>query len=83
MNPVEYREHVGSQIRELRLRRNYTQQAVAEDLGIAHNTISTWENGSRAIDIDSLYKLAAYFEINVTELVDHISSAEKGSVTHK
>jgi transcriptional regulator with XRE-family HTH domain len=64
------RKQVGAKLRELRLERNFSQAAVAEDLGVAHTTLSSWERGSRPMSIDSLFKLADYFQVDYREILN-------------
>ena len=49
--------------------RNYTQEAVADELGVAHSTVSGWERGTRAITVDELVLLAEYFDVAPSELL--------------
>lgn len=37
--------HIGANIKELRKRKNITQEKLAEYLGITYQTVSKWENG--------------------------------------
>ena len=37
----------GEQIREWRTRRGWTQDRLAAELGVAHDTVSRWENGAQ------------------------------------
>ena len=66
---MNIRKRVGQRLRRLRLAMNYSQKAVATDLGLATSTISHWERGSRAVDIDVIHRLASYFGIKPHELL--------------
>ena len=56
-------------LKELRLENGLSQQKLANELGFCNQTISFWETGSREPDLDTLLKIANYFEISVGELL--------------
>jgi HTH-type transcriptional regulator/antitoxin HipB len=72
---------VGQRIRALRLQRNYSQEAVARDLGIAHSTLSSWERAERRINVEELILLAGYFGISPAALLDQ--DGEPGADTRE
>ena len=59
----------GSVIKELRERKNLTQSALAEKLGVSDKTISKWETGRGYPDISLLEPLAVVFGVSVAELL--------------
>ena len=56
-------------LKVFRKKKGVSQAAVAEFLGIAPNSYSRYENGARQPDIETLQKLAEYFEISVDDLL--------------
>lgn len=56
-------------LKELRKVHNYTQDYVAEALGIVRQTYSHYETGKRMPDAESLYKLAGLYNISVDDLM--------------
>lgn len=56
-------------LKELRKMHNYTQDYVAEALGIVRQTYSHYETGKRMPDTESLYKLAGLYNISVDDLM--------------
>lgn len=60
---------VGSSIKELRLARGLTQEALARTLFVSRQTISHWESGRTAPDAQSLVMLGALFGVSVDALV--------------
>ena len=54
-----FNEKVGAYIMILRKARKYTQQGLAEKLGVSHQAVSNWERGESMPDISMLPKLAA------------------------
>ena len=48
-------------LRDIREDKDITQKQIAEYLHIRQNTYSQYENGQRQLPIDSLIKLALYF----------------------
>lgn len=59
---------IGSQIRRLRLRKDVTQEAMANHLGVTPQAVSKWERNAAAPDIALLPALSAYFGVTIDEL---------------
>jgi len=68
-----FNEKVGAYIMILRKARKYTQQGLAENLGVSHQAVSNWERGESMPDISILPKLAALLGTTT----DNILSADK------
>lgn len=51
-------------LRDIREDRDLTQRQVADYLHIRQNTYSQYENGQRGLPIDTLIKLARYFDVS-------------------
>lgn len=68
MNPKELDKYVGNKIREFRKRRNLTQKELGEKIGVKHNTISAYENGTNSPEQTMLFKIARALEIKVDDL---------------
>ena len=67
--PDEFYEFIGRKIRELRLdpsRGEMSQDAVAEKIGVAPNTVSRWETGTYKPTPEDLEKLARLFKVSIT-----------------
>ena len=56
---------IGEQIKKLRKRKDYSQETLAEAIGVSVMTISRIENGSAAMSIQILIKLARVLEVPV------------------
>ncbi len=59
---------IGNQIKQLRLRRGITQEAMAQHLGITPQAVSKWERGAATPDIGMLPAISAYFGVTIDEL---------------
>lgn len=59
---------IGNQIKQLRLRRGITQEAMAQHFGITPQAISKWERGVATPDIAMLPDISAYFGVTIDEL---------------
>ena len=57
-------------LKELRKEKKVTLMQMAQDLNVANNTISQWENGRRTPDAIMLSKLADYFDVTIDYLLD-------------
>lgn len=56
-------------LKELRKVHNYTQDQVAEVLGVVRQTYSHYETGKRTPDAEALYKLAGLYNISIDDLL--------------
>lgn len=59
---------IGKQIKALRLRREITQEAMAQHFGITAQAVSKWERGVASPDIGMLPAISAYFGVTIDEL---------------
>jgi DNA-binding XRE family transcriptional regulator len=65
---VEGGENVKYSLKELRARKNETQAAVAEALGISTQTYCAWEKDVSKVAIGKVVKVAEYFEVPLDEI---------------
>ena len=57
-------------LKSLRLENNKTQKEIATYLNVDKTTYNKYENGKRKINNDIVVKLAQYYNINVSDIVD-------------
>ena len=50
-----------------RKQKNMTQEQLAEQLGVARQTVSKWELGETLPDVENLKKMAILFEFSIDE----------------
>ncbi len=62
-------EDLAARLRKLRDRYGYTQQDVAERIGIGKSAYRSYENNDRRIPVDVLVRVAALFNISMDELL--------------
>ena len=60
----------GKRLKELRIEKNLSQRAFGKLFGFCNQTVSFWESGSREPDLDTLVKIAHFFEIPYEELLE-------------
>jgi transcriptional regulator with XRE-family HTH domain len=58
-----------NRIKNLRLEKNISQNELAKALGLTQQAISAYENGLREPDLETLNKLANYFNVSVDYLL--------------
>ena len=56
-------------LRNLRKEKEYSQEYLAEKLGVTRQTISKWENGTAMPDLKKLIELADFFETSMDDLL--------------
>ena len=60
---------VGLNIKIKRIGRGYTQEEIADAIGVARSTYTRYESDKRLPDIYKLCALADYFDVSLDELV--------------
>ncbi|MEK0177063.1 XRE family transcriptional regulator [Tetragenococcus halophilus] len=77
---MELSKYIGSKIKELRVRNNYTQDYLAELLNTTRQSISRYENGDRKANQDLLFELADIFNVSINEFFPNSSEAKMNIV---
>ena len=60
---------VGKNLKRLRQRENLTQDALAEQLHVTRQAVSSWETGKTQPDIETLTALAEALHADIRELI--------------
>ena len=68
--------HVGMRIKQCRKKKNMTIEELGRVINKSKATISKYENGSVAIDIETLEKISSALDVNIISLVDYDISDE-------
>ena len=66
-------------IYEYRKANNFTQEEIAQELGVSRQTISNWENGTAQPTIDKAIELARLYGVSIDELVGNTCTSPKRS----
>ena len=61
---------VGTRLQRIRKARGYTQQQLAEHLGVEIPTLSRYENGERPISLSLLSRAAAFLEVRPVDFLE-------------
>ena len=64
---MDINKYAAEKLKELRNRRNLTQEELAENLGINQQQIARYENGLRYFKQEFLFTLASYFNVSINE----------------
>ncbi len=79
------KKSLGSILAELRKQNNMTQADLAEKMCVTDKAVSKWERDISCPNIETIKKLADFFDINVNELLSAKSSSlnikEKNIIT--
>lgn len=67
---------VGKHIRQLRTARHLTQEQLAETLFVTRQTVSAWETGKAQPDLETLERIAAALDAEVTEVIYGVRPAQ-------
>ncbi|MGM0214894.1 helix-turn-helix domain-containing protein [Enterococcus sp. AZ109] len=60
---------IGEQLKEHRTKSELTQAEVAEKIFVSVRSISNWENGRNMPDIESVIRLAKFYQLSLDELL--------------
>lgn len=61
---------IGDEIRLLRIRQDITQKELAKQINVAPSTVSMYEQNRRMPDIETIKRIASYFNVRVEVLLD-------------
>ncbi len=64
-----YRENLCKNLRSARQKKKITQQVAADFLGIQQCTLSKYENGKLEPDIETLCKMAVFYQVSADWLL--------------
>lgn len=73
--------NIGLAIRALRAQKNVSQEKLALETGIGRRYMSDIENGRRNVSLETIEKLAGFFEIKASELIRKIEQADMPPLT--
>lgn len=68
---------IGGNVKAYRDKLHYTQDAIANFLGVKREVISYYENGKREIDLIKLEKLADLFNVELQDLLSEDSAVKE------
>lgn len=60
---------IGERLHNLRKERNFSQEDLANELGVSRQTVSKWETGESTPDFDKIIPLCNFFGITSDELI--------------
>lgn len=76
-----HRRAFGDRVRELRLNRNLSQQALAELAGLDRSYVNGTENGHRNASLDSIHALAKALDVEAADLFVRGSRSEASATS--
>ena len=71
---------LGSNIFNLRKRRNVTQEELAAELGVTATAVSKWEKGYTLPDVLMLCAIADYFDVTTDELLGRVANRKQAII---
>ena len=60
---------IGENIKKLREERGFTQEQIAEAVGVTFQAVSSWERDTYKPDLDKVMKLADALEVSISGIV--------------
>ncbi|MED1091725.1 helix-turn-helix transcriptional regulator [Bacillus paramycoides] len=68
---------LNERLKQLRVQYNYTQENVAQKIGVSKQSVSKWESGKTYPDIDNLIILSDIYNVTIDELIREDSVLKK------
>ncbi|NGM83892.1 helix-turn-helix domain-containing protein [Paenibacillus sp. 7124] len=68
---------INTNLKKLRQSHKYTQEDVADRIGVSRQAVAKWENGETVPDINKCLALAELYDVTLDDLVKH-SEAKEG-----
>lgn len=66
-----YELSYGEVLRELRIYHGHTQKDISTYLNITSQAYSNYENNKRTPDVETMYKIAQFYEKTIDELIEY------------
>lgn len=66
-----------------RKKKGYTQEQIAEKIGISRQAVAKWERGEALPDIENIMALAEIYEVTVDSLVRNVASYDTAAIGKK
>ena len=67
--------HIGLKIKELRKKKDMTQEKLAEYLNVSFQAVSKWETGAASPDLSMIVPLARLLGVSTDELFGLVSTS--------
>ncbi|WP_378103776.1 helix-turn-helix domain-containing protein [Chryseobacterium sp. sg2396] len=67
---------IGTNLKKLRTKTRFSQQEIADMLGLDRNTYTNWENETTDIKSQYIPRLAEIFQVSILELFDAKAKSE-------
>ena len=67
---------LGKKIKQLRLNKGVTQEALANVLGVTYQAVSRWENEMTMPDISLLPEISVFFGVSIDELFEFTEESQ-------
>ena len=61
---------LAEKIMELRKKNGWSQEELAEKMGVARRTVSRWETGANMPDMDILIDISDFYGVDLREILD-------------
>lgn len=68
---------ISSNLSLLRKLNGYSQEDVAEKVGVSRQAVAKWESGETTPDLENASALAAFYHVTLDDLVNHSSEKKR------
>lgn len=75
--PIGNKDVLAKNLKKYILKSGKDRSTIAEDLDLPYSTVTDWVNGKKYPRIDNIEKLAGYFNISKSELIEDFEEIKK------
>lgn len=76
---MDIKKNFGKKLKDLRIKNNFTQEYVAEKIGLQSPTVSRVENGKSFVSYEVLQNICILFDVEPVELFDYEEITHDGT----
>ena len=77
------RTEIAKNLTYYRKRKKFTQDELGKKLGVKRNTVSSWESGINAIDVEMIFQICILLNISVSDLFGSFANASSVDISAK
>lgn len=80
---ITIKEEVSKNLLYFRKKSNLTQKELADKIGVKHNSISSWENGTNSIDIEILFNICSALNVSINDMYGQYGAQNSNNLSSR
>jgi transcriptional regulator with XRE-family HTH domain len=75
------RNEIAKNLAYFRKEKKLTQEDLGQQLGVKRNTVSSWESGINAIDVEVLFQICQILNVSVSDLFGKFANSSANELS--